>query len=231
MNWHDLLFLHWPVDPGSLAASMPPGIQIDTFDGAAYVAVVPFWMSGVRARWLPGVPGHSTLPELNVRTYVRADGFPGVYFLSLDAASRLVVSAARTSYSLRYRSARMRVSRGEDSWIGYSSTRTDRGHPPASFQGRYRPTGPAFRPEPGTLEHWLVERYCLYSVSRRSQWFRAAVHHGPWELRHAEAEVSEETVSRAAGLSLNGAAPLVHYVERMDVVAWRPRAMGKANRG
>src|SRR5437867_5100192 len=102
MRWHDLLFLHWPVRPEIIRPLIPNGLELDTFDGAAWIGVVPFRMTGVRLRWLPPLPGISAFPELNVRTYVRVRDRPGVYFFSLDAGSRTAVAMARAWFHLPY---------------------------------------------------------------------------------------------------------------------------------
>jgi uncharacterized protein len=141
MRWHELLFIHWPVPAGSLRPLIPAGLELETFDGAAWLGVVPFRMSGCRVRGLPPVPGLSAFPELNVRTYVSAEGKPGVWFFSLDAASWLAVRGARWLFHLDYFDARMSVAR-KGNEIDYRSTRTHRHARPAEFAARYRPTGP-----------------------------------------------------------------------------------------
>ena len=128
MRWHDLLFLHWRVDPALLRPHVPPSLELDTFDGSAWLGVVPFWMSGIRARLTPPIPGLSRFPELNVRTYVTAEGKPGVWFFSLDAANKVAVRAARWTFHLNYLDARMRCDvDAATSEVRYSSFRTHRG--------------------------------------------------------------------------------------------------------
>src|SRR6267154_1075488 len=139
-SWHDLLFAHWPVDAAMLRSHIPADLAIDTFDGQAWLGIIPFSMTGVRLRWTPPVPGLSAFPELNVRTYVTGQGKPGVWFFSLDAASALAVAAARLSFHLPYFRARMQCTQA-DGWIKYESHRTHRGAPSAILEGKYRPTG------------------------------------------------------------------------------------------
>jgi uncharacterized protein len=158
-TWNDLLFAHWPVAPERLRQLIPPILPLDTFNGQCWLAITPFHMTGVRGRWMPLVPGTSRFPELNVRTYVNFGGKPGVFFFSLDAASRLAVWGARVAYHLPYFYARMKVNE-ENAWIRYGSSRNHN----AEFRGTYRPIGPIQLRQPGTLEHWLTERYCLYTV-------------------------------------------------------------------
>src|SRR5215470_11526964 len=139
-SWHDLLFAHWPVDPAVLRSRIPAKLTIDTFDGSAWLGIVPFRMSGVRLRATPALPWLSAFPELNVRTYVTAEGKPGVFFFSLDAANPVAVAAARRFFHLPYFRARMSC-RPDGDGIRYASQRTHRGAPSAELRGRYRPLG------------------------------------------------------------------------------------------
>lgn len=216
MAWLDLLFAHWSFEPETIAALLPDGLELDTFDGRAWVAVVPFRMERVGPRALNWVPGVSAFPELNVRTYVTRGGKPGVWFFSLDAASRVAVRAARLGFHLPYFDATMSCER-RDGWIDYRSVRSS---PAGVFEGRYRPTGPVYQSTPGTLEHWLTERYCLYSCDGRGQLWRGEIHHEQWPLRPAEAEIDTCTVTDAWGLTLPEQRPLLHFVERIDVIGW-----------
>jgi uncharacterized protein YqjF (DUF2071 family) len=171
-------------------------------------------MTGVRGRWLPPIPGTSRFAELNVRTYVRFGGKPGVFFFSLDAASRAAVWGARTTYHLPYFYARMKVSEANGQ-LRYESFRNDG----AQFRGAYRPVGPVQLRTPGTLERWLTERYCLYTVFQGSV-FRAEIHHAQWPLQDAEADIATNTMASAAGISLRQTPPLLHFSKRLDVLIW-----------
>jgi uncharacterized protein len=220
-TWEDLLFAHWPVDPGALRGAIPPQIPIDTFDGAAWIAVTPFEVRALRLHGLPPPPLVSRFPELNVRTYATIGGRPGIWFFSLDAGSRLAVAAARRSYRLPYFHARMAIARrGAD--IAYESRRSDRGAPPATLTARYRPAGALFRARPGSLEHFLTERYCLYALDARERLLRAEIHHVPWPLQPAAADLETNTMTGPLGVELPDAAPLLHFAERLDVVIWPP---------
>jgi uncharacterized protein YqjF (DUF2071 family) len=220
MTWNELAFLHWPVDPAALARRLPPGLVLDTFGGSAYLGVVPFEMARTRFRLAPPIPTATRFPELNVRTYVTHGGRPGVWFFSLDAASKLAVRGARAAFHLPYFDAHMAFAR-ESEWLGYASTRTHRGAPPAHFAGRYRATGPQISARPGTLEHFLTERYCLYAHGRR-RLLRGEIHHAPWPLRPGEVELEVCDMTRLVGFELAGAPPLVHVVDSLDVVSWWP---------
>ncbi|MEM9021930.1 MAG: DUF2071 domain-containing protein [Planctomycetota bacterium] len=240
MRWQDLLFMHWPVPPEALREVVPGDFDLDEYDGACWVGVVPFYMTRVRPRFCPAVPGWlgepsvSRFAELNVRTYVTRDGMPGVYFFSLDAASRLAVRGARfrglwklPGFGLPYFDAAMRCEVDPDprGWTTYQSRRTHYGAPPASFSARYRPRRmidpvPA---APGTLEHFLTERYCLYSVARRGRPVRGHIHHEPWPLRPAHCEIEACEMTAGLGFELpTHDAPLLHYAKQLDVVAWLP---------
>jgi uncharacterized protein len=218
--WHDLLFAHWPVDPARLQARVAPPLRLETFDGQAWLGITPFWMSGVRPRGVPPLPWLSTFPELNVRTYVSVGGRPGVYFLSLDAGNRIAVEVARRLFRLPYLHARMRVEPTADE-IRYTHRRVDRRAPPAELVATYRPTGPVFYAAPGSLEHWLVERYCLYTVAG-GRVLRADIHHPPWPLQSAAAVFGRNSLAEAHGVGLPPLAPLLHFARFQEVHVWRP---------
>ena len=218
-TWNDLLFAHWPIAPETLHPLVPSVLSLDTFAGQCWVAVTPFHMTGVRPRFVPPLPGVSAFPELNVRTYVTHGGKPGVYFFSLDAGSRFAAWAARLSYHLPYFYARMNVAE-RNGWIEYHSRRSSA----AEFRGRYRPTAPVQLREPGTLEHWLTERYCLYTVIRDSV-YRAEIHHERWPLQDADAEIVINSVADASRIDLPRgisakAAPLLHFAKQLQVLVW-----------
>ncbi|MBI3362374.1 MAG: DUF2071 domain-containing protein [Chloroflexi bacterium] len=217
--WHDLLFAHWPVPVDDLRRHIPASLEIDAFDGQAWIGVVPFRMSGVRPRLLPAVPWFSAFPELNVRTYVRLGDKPGVWFFSLDASNPVIVEIARAWYNLPYFTARMSL-RDDGATIRYESRRTHRGALAAEFVGRYRPTGDAVFSRRGTLEHWLTERYCLYTTDRSRQLHRAEIHHIPWPLQPAEAEIEVNTMAQPHGIELPDAPPVLYFARRLEVVVW-----------
>jgi len=194
---------------------VPRGLEIDEIDRSAWVAVTPFWMSGVTCRPFPPVPRISRFPELNVRTYVRHGDRPGVWFFSLDAGSRLAVMVARWLFRLPYRFARMAHRREKDT-IHYHSSRP--GGP--SFDARYEPTGSVFASRPRTPESWLTERYCLYSQGRSGRLYRAEIHHVPWPLQPGRVRVERNEMLSSHGISITGPPPHVMYAERLEVVVW-----------
>jgi len=219
MRWHDLMFMHWPIRPEVLRPLIPAMLEVDTFDGWAWLGVVPFRMTGVRPHYLPAFPYLSAFPEMNVRTYVKTPGRSGVWFFSLDAASRLAVRAARFWYGLPYYDARMRVVQ-EGATVHYHSTRTHRHAPAATFEASYTPSGEVYHAHPGTLEHWLTARYCLYAVDRRGRAGYGDIHHAPWPLQDATAEVRSNTMTMPLHLDLPRTQPVLHFARYLEVVAW-----------
>jgi uncharacterized protein len=217
MRWTDLAFLHWKVPADALRRHLPAGLELDTYDGDAWLGIVPFRMEDVRVRGLPPIPTASTFPELNVRTYVRVGRRAGVWFLSLDAGSWLAVQGARAGLSLPYFHARMRVTK-RGTAVEYESLRLA-GRAPALFRAEYEPDGAAHPPVAGTLEHWLTERYCLFGRSRTKRLYVMDIHHVPWPLQQASVRIQQNSMADHV-IPIHGMQPLVHFARRQDVVAW-----------
>ena len=221
-TWLDLLFAHWSLPVEALRPRLPPELPLDTFDGRAWLAITPFELAGLRLRGTPPLPGLSRLAETNVRTYTTVDARPGIYFLSLDAASGPAVAGARLAFRLPYFRARMSIER-DGAEIRYRSRRSTGG---ASLRVRYRPSGPVFEARPGTLEHFLTERYCLYTLDKRRRVHRAEIHHPPWHLQRASADFELNTMTAPHGIDLPPETPLAHYSARQDVVVWALERVG-----
>jgi uncharacterized protein len=224
-RWNELLFAHWPIPVGEMARLIPAGLEVDTFDGYAWIGAVPFWMDQVRTRAVddPCVtfPGTATFCELNLRTYVRSHrtDLRGVFFFSLDAASALAVIGARTLFHLPYFLASMHQQIGAHGTVEYNSKRllTSRS---VRFKARYRGQGQVAGPsKPGTLEHFLTERYCLFT-RRRGQVQIGHIHHLPWPLEPAEAEISLNELPAAHGITLPDRPPVLHFARKLDVYLW-----------
>jgi uncharacterized protein YqjF (DUF2071 family) len=215
-SWLDLLFAHFPVPAQKLQSLVPDGVEVQDFGGTSWVGVVPFRMEGVTPRFFPDVPGLSAFPELNLRLYVDVGGRPGVWFVSLDAANALAVWAARRWFHLPYFHATMSVKR-EGERIHYACER--RGSP-VRFRGTYFPAGSASESRPGTIEHFLTERYCLYTRDPNGALLRAEVHHAPWPLQPAGADIEENAIAGPQGIELAGPPALLHFARRLDVVVW-----------
>ena len=215
-SWQDLLFAHWPVDASLLQRFVPSPIRVQEFEGTSWIGLVPFRMAGVMRRPLPDLPWISAFPELNVRVYVEHDGRPGVWFLSLDATNQLAVWAARRYFHLPYHQARISL-RELDGGIQYSAQRAAGG---PAFEACYRPISAPYESQAGTLEHWLTERYCLYAQAPDGAILRNEVHHIPWPLQKAEAEITQNSYFAAHGLDIGGPPALLHFASRIDVVVW-----------
>lgn len=218
MHWHDLAFMHWPIEASVLRPLIPAPLEIDCFDGTAWLGVVPFRMSGVRPRFTPAVPKLSAFPEINVRTYVKTQGKAGVWFFSLDVTNKLAVFIARKLFHLAYFQARMDMTQEED-WIRYTSSRMANDYPGA-IDCRYRPTGKVYRATEDSLDEWLTERYFLYSADKRGRVFRGDIHHTPWPLQPAEVDMRSSSMEQHFGLDSHCPAPLVHFARHLEVVAW-----------
>jgi uncharacterized protein YqjF (DUF2071 family) len=213
-----LLFAHWRADVEELRPLVPPSLEVQTSAGSAWLGITAFRVNALRLRGALPVPRLSSFLGLNVRTYVTAGGRPGIWFFSLDVDSRLAVEAARRTYVLPYFRARM-TSRRRDEWIEHESARAGSGEHPHVFSARFRPRGAAAPAAPGSIEEFLVERYCLYAVDRRGCLCRADVHHRPWSLQEADAEVELNTMAPPE-VRLPEEPPLTHFVAQEDVVIW-----------
>ena len=222
-SWQNLLFIHFPIPLDILRSLVPAQIELDTFDGQAWMSIVPFRATHTGPRWLPPPPPlFSSFPEINVRTYVTWRGIPGVYFFSLDASNLLAVLGARLFFHLPYFKARMDIQvqqgmfhyqsqRQVASWFSASS---------AAYEGLYRPNGSVFFAQQGTLEYWLVERYCLYTVSKKNRLYRVDIHHASWPLQPAEQLSKRNTMAAAWGIELPDQPPLLHFSKQQDVLFW-----------
>jgi uncharacterized protein YqjF (DUF2071 family) len=221
-SWQDLLFSHWPVARDRLREVVPTFLEIDTFDDEAWLGITPFRMSDVSPRGIPALPWVSSFHEINVRTYVVYEGIPGVYFFSLDADSSLAVGGASTLFHLPYFRASMKFEKDRNR-ISFSSRRLT--NETAQFESTHSPVGPTFEPSPATLEHWLTERYCLYTMDSSARAYRVEIHHRPWELQSAEAYIEMNTMADAAGIRLPSISPLLHFSSRQDTLVWLPQQL------
>jgi len=233
-RWNDLLFAHWRTRPSQIAALLPEGLHLDTFEGSAWIGVVPFWMDRIKVRGLPPILGTGSLPELNLRTYVRdhRTGTPGVYFFSLDCANPLAAMAARSFYHLPYYWAEMRIEAiTERGFTFFSRRRFSRS--PVLFKASYRGLGPTHKlaeNRPGTIEYFLTERYCLFSQNSAGELVRANVHHVPWPLEEAAADIEHNDLPATIGVSVENQQPVLHYSRRLAVYVWPPELAAPARR-
>lgn len=218
-TWGKLLFLHWRLPAGLLRPLVPAGLELDLWEGSAWIGMTPFTMWGIRPPRLPALPLVSRLHELNVRTYVHRDGIPGVWFLSLDASNPLAVLAARLGFHLPYFHARMRLHEAGPA-LGFSSRRRHPGAPGAALEAAWSRGEPLGMAQPDTLDFFLVERYCLYAARGR-RLYRARIHHAPWPLHRAELTRFSSTMLQSHGLPTPGDDPLLHAQgEPLTVGIW-----------
>lgn len=218
--WLDLGFLHFRMRPADLADRIPAGLRLETFDDTAWISVVPFRMADVMRRPLPSFPPFSSFPELNLRTYVTDGQKPGVWFFSLDADCRPIVWGGRHVYQLPYHHARMRQRKTEH---GFDFTSARRGAE-VRFEASWDGEGPVFEAQPGSFEHWIAERYCLYSQGRRGL-TRVEVHHAPWPLQRAAMDVRVNDIPAAAGLRPLDTPPVCHCTTGVTVISYAPEVI------
>lgn len=222
--WSDLLFAHWPIPAATMAAALPPGLELDTWEGEAWLGVIPFRMPTIQLRAAPNPPPFTHLIETNVRTYVTVDGKPGVYFFSLDADNPITVQAARIWFGLPYFNARFVCDFARpDGSVRYAMRRADHRARPAALDVDYRPIGLAQPAAPGSLADWLTARYALYVTNRHGDIMRGDITHAPWNLAPAEAEFRANTLAASHGFTLPDIPPLLHFSRRLDTLAWTAR--------
>jgi hypothetical protein len=225
-NWGKLLFMHWRIEEKELRPFIPDGLHIDTFDGSAWIGVIPFTMWDIRALppFLPAVPGLSSMHELNVRTYVHHNREPGVWFFSLDCNSSAAVIAARTFYHLPYFDADIDLQQRGNA-IDYSLTRTD--EPPADFKASWNVGETIPFAHPDSLEFFLTERYCLYSEHER-ELYQARIFHQPWPLQTATLNSYASTMIESLGLRTPKGGAVLNYAEEISVDIWPLRKVSEA---
>jgi uncharacterized protein YqjF (DUF2071 family) len=229
-TWQNLLFAHWPVSARQLSQLIPSGYELDTFEGDAWVSVVPFEIA-IQPRGLHQTPFRISFNEINVRTYVKVNGKPGVYFFSLDASEPFSVRMARWFYKLPYFDACIKVAvqknqNQQHHQIDYESKRTHARAPVAEFKAIYAPTSSEiFHPTPGTLEHWLTERYALFTHDQQGHLYIGEIHHPPWLLQQAKADILLNSMAQAHQITLPNSAPILHFSEYQDVLTWPLKRM------
>lgn len=231
-SWSNLLFAHWAVPKEAIRALVPSQLELDLFDGQAYIAVVPFEMREVSPRLIPSMPWLSFFLELNVRTYVKYKGKPGVYFFSLDAGNPVAVWIACNFYHLPYFNAAMQCKKNITVCAEQFTYKSSRQLPSKSSDSvnnnsvqldvTYGPTGPVYNSQPGSRDHFLTERYCLFTVFGGTV-YRGDIHHKPWPLQPAQAQWRVNTMTAPLALELKGE-PLLHFVENIDTVEWPIKA-------
>lgn len=216
-EWHHVLFAHWPVPASALRGHVPAELEIDTFEGSAWIGIVPFLVKDMRARLTPAVPFLSSFIEVNVRTYVRYKEKTGVYFFSLDANHFLAVTGAKLFFGLPYKQAT--ISFQEDQSLEIDSSRVPLADEKAKFKVSYKPETDVFFAKAGTLEHWFTERYCLWT-KRGSMLYRGDIHHTQWELQRAKANLFQEELIPFVDQIHLQEPPLLHYSKFKKAFFW-----------
>jgi uncharacterized protein YqjF (DUF2071 family) len=217
-TWGKLLFMHWRIEEKLLRPLIPEQLEIDTFDGTAWIGIIPFTMWDIRALppFVPPVSGLSSAHELNVRTYVHYDRVPGVWFFSLDCNSVAAVLAARAFYHLPYFNADIDLKQ-RGARINYSLKRTD--EPRAHYKGSWNVGETIPYSHPGSLEFFLTERYCLYAEDD-GELYRARIHHPPWPLQKATMNAYSSRMIESLGLPAPVGEPVLNYAEELEVDIW-----------
>ena len=214
--WGKVLFMHWKIDVEVLRPLIPEQLGIDTFQGSAYIAITPLTLWNVRPAFVPPLPWLSSFHELNVRTYVYYDGVPGVWFFSLDANRTLPVLGARTFFHLPYFDASIDLATSRDTHTFDHSRTTDEG---ARFEAEWTPVGEEFRTTPGSLEFFLIERYCLYT-SHEDEIYRCRINHEAWPLHLAKLHSWSGTILEADGIATPASDPIAHAGGPVHVDVW-----------
>ncbi len=231
MTWRDGLFLHWPVDPDDVRPHVPEELTLETYDGRAWLSVLPFVLTKAGLRGAPPI-ARIAFAELNVRTYVRCRGDPGLFFFSIDIGNPAVAALTGRGTRLPVHYAQMHVSGGEDR-VSFASTRDGAtpavgaptgDDPPARFAATYRPAGPAFTADEGTLEYWLTERRRFYASSG-GRVLSAEIAHDRWPIRSAEVTIRENTMFEANGLPQPAGDPIAYFCGDLSMTGSIPRRL------
>jgi uncharacterized protein YqjF (DUF2071 family) len=218
-QWDHLLFVHWRVDPEALRPFVPPGLTIDTFDGSAWLSLVPMRMAEIHFRGMPFHIGADNFPEMNLRTYVRHQDREGIFFFSLDTEDDINVWVARNLFRLPYFKADLEM---EDMSmpVRFSSRRLEPEDPRAEVRVSYQPIGPSFHPKRDSLDYFLGERYAMYSLGPGGALMRGEIDHEEWDIQPAEADFEINTMIEATGIPILDVPPVLRYARTIDVVAW-----------
>jgi hypothetical protein len=220
MSWQEVLFASWPVAPELIRPHVPSQLELDLFDGQAWVSLVPLLMADVHFRDLPPLPGQGTFPELNLRTYVKAGDDHGAYFLSIECPNAFTTWLSDTFFSAPYLNAEVALLT-QDNVRYFQSRRTHQGAPAAQFVASYSPVGDPFTPDPESLDSFLVERYAAFTVDARGGVHRMDIRHDVWRIQRAQAEFLVNTIPSAAGLSLPTLAPAhLGFAQTVDTLVF-----------
>jgi uncharacterized protein len=218
-TWKNVFFAHWPILPERLRPSIPSTLEIETYQQMAWLGVVIFEIEGIYFRGLSPISVVLKFPEVNLRTYVQHKEKPGVFFLSLDVANWASLSIAKRWYHLPYCKAKISY-RKEGNIFHCQSVRKGNSNIPITFKGSFTPDSVSYFPEEGTIDHWLTERSCLYSQDRRGNIYCGDIHHKPWPLQKATAEISNNTLPTPFGINISEKKPILHFSNGVDTLFW-----------
>ncbi|MFC4619557.1 YqjF family protein [Camelliibacillus cellulosilyticus] len=221
-TWRNLLFLHWPIPFEKLRPHIPSSLQIDTFNGTAWIGIILFVLEGIYPRGISFISLTPKFPEINVRTYVKRDGKPGIYFMSIDVENWASLKIAKRWYRLPYHSAQISF-RKEGRIFHCHSIRKGIGNNSISFEGKYAPVSEVYLSKKGTLDHWLTERYCLFSSKNKVGIYCGEIHHQPWPLQKAEIEVVKNTLFTPFHFDLSEVRPIAYFSTGVDSLMWNIR--------
>ena len=218
-KWRNLLFCHWPISPDILRPFIPSSLQLDTFNQWAWIGIIVFKMEGIYLRGMPIISVVPGFAEINVRTYVQYNGKPGIFFLSLDVGDWASLHIAKRWYHLPYQASDV-IFRTESPLHYCQSKRRREQSIPAEFKVKYAPNSDIFIPKQGTIDHFLTERYCLYSTDLQGNLYSGEIHHQAWPLQHAEAEISSSTLLSPFGIDITDVLPLFHFSKGVNTLFW-----------
>lgn len=221
-SWKELSFLHFPVAVEELKKRVPQALEIDSFEGTAWVSLVPFFMEDVMMRNLPSIYPFKKFPELNARTYVKYGGKTGVYFFSLDASSLNFVLGGRIAFNLPYYLAKMKIEKKKQGHYHYQSQRRFANKQQFDVEIQYDDA--SFSAEKGSFEHWVAERYCLFTANQKKV-SCVEVHHAPWQLHHASCKIHANDLLKTLGIQPLQQEPICHFSPGVDVIAWHPEKL------
>lgn len=230
-TWENLLFMHWPVDKRVLRTLVPADLELDLYNGQAYLTMIPMHMVDIHLRYLPPFPSTGHFPEINLRTYVRYKGKPGIYFLSIDAGTQLGSWIARHTFFLPYVHSEMTFKEIDTGFALASDRPESDGFKAARFSGTYHPVGDPAQPKEGSLDHFLVERYNMFAMGNDNQLFCGEVRHSAWNIQPAKADIDLNTVPQAAGITIPEVQPILLFAFRTDVTCWPMRPVGADRKG
>ncbi|MBS4202106.1 DUF2071 domain-containing protein [Bacillus sp. FJAT-49732] len=218
-KWSNVFFMHWPIQPELLQPYIPSSIEVDTYDGFAWLGVIIFNIDGIYLRGFPPVSFRPAFPEINLRTYVKCDNKPGIYFLSLDVDDWTSYTLAKRWLNVPYHPAKISIQKNVDTFH-YESLRMGSSNTPIVCKGSFTPQSNIFHPNSDTIDHWLSERYCFFSNDQRSNMYCLDIHHHPWPLQKADAVIKKNDLFKPFSFHLEDEKPILHFSQGVEALIW-----------